>query len=155
MKNGRHWPLLLVGLLAAGVSANVYLLIRATGDPSFSVEPDYYAKAVAWDAHLAQMGRNEVLGWRSEVDADARGVLVRVADRDGRPVGGATVTFEAFPMARGNQIVRGALGETADHAYRAEIPLSRRGMWEFRLSVLRGGDTFTAVVRQDVPGAGR
>ena len=152
MKNGRHWPILVVALLTAGVSSNVYFLVRATGDPSFSVEPDYYAKAVAWDAHLAQLARNEALGWRAEIEADARGVVVRVADREGRPVAGATVTLEAFPLARGNQIVRGALEETAAHAYRAALPFSRAGLWEFRLSILRGDDAFTAVLRQDVFG---
>jgi nitrogen fixation protein FixH len=154
VKSGRHWPFLIVGLLAAGVAANVLLLVRASADPSFSVEPDYYAKAVAWDAHLAQLARSEALGWTAELTAGTDGVMVRIADRDRRPVAGAAVTLEAFPLARGNQIVRGALDETSDHAYRAPLPIARRGLWEFRLTVRRGGDTFVAVVAHDVaPGA--
>ncbi|HJQ97729.1 MAG TPA: FixH family protein [Candidatus Polarisedimenticolaceae bacterium] len=151
MKRGAHWPVVIVSLLAAGVTANVYLLVRATGDPSFSVEPDSYAKAIAWDAHLAQVARNEALGWRAEVSAGASGVVVRLSDRDGRKVTGATVMLEAFPIARGNQVVRAALEETADHGYGAGLPLARSGLWEFRISVFRGGDTFTAVLDQDVP----
>ena len=43
------------------VSANLFLLVRATGDPSFAVESDYYAKAVAWDAHQAQAARGDAI----------------------------------------------------------------------------------------------
>ena len=153
MKRGAHWPFLIVALLAGGVGANVYLLVRASSDPSFSVEPDYYAKAVAWDAHLEQARRNAALGWRAELSTGAGGVLVRVTDRDGRAVAGARVDLEAFPMARGNQVVRGTLLETGDHAYRADLPVTRPGLWEFRLAVVRRADTFTAVVSQDVAGA--
>jgi nitrogen fixation protein FixH len=150
VKRGAHWPFLLAGLLAGGVGANVYLLVRASTDPSFSVEPDYYAKAVAWDAHLDQIRKNADLGWRAEVSTGAPGVVIRLSDREGRPVAGARVDLEAFPLARGNQIVRGTLLETADHDYRAELPVRRPGLWEFRVAAVRDADTFTAVVQQDV-----
>jgi len=152
VKRGAHWPFLLAGLLAAGVGANVYLLVRASTDPSFSVEPDYYAKAVAWDAHAAQLRKNADLGWTADLSTGAAGVVVRLSDREGRPVAGARVDLEAFPLARGNQVVNGSLLETADHGYRADLPIKRPGLWEFRLTAVRDADAFTAVVQQDVGG---
>jgi hypothetical protein len=35
------------------------------------------------------------------------------------------------------------------------VPVSRPGLWEFRVAAVRGADTFTAVVDQDAPGAAR
>ena len=162
MKRGWYWPLLLGGLLLAGVSANLFLLMRATGDPSFAVESDYYAKAVAWDAHQAQAAKNAALGWSaalevapaSLVTGDA-GVVLRLVDRDGRPVAGAKVTLEAFHNARAAAVVHAVLEENAEHAYLAQAPVVRPGLWEFRIAAERGVDLFTSTLEQDVPGLSR
>ena len=162
MKKGWYWPLLLVGLLASGVGANMYFMARAIGDPSFAVEPDYYAKAVAWDAHQAQARENADLGWSvmlSVAEAD-RGtgraqVVLTLADRSGRPVPGATVGLTAFHNARAADIVTSTLSETAEHEYVAEVPIVRPGLWEFRVVAARGLETFTATLDQDAPGDGR
>jgi nitrogen fixation protein FixH len=162
MTKGWYWPFLLVALLASGVGANIYFMCRALGDPSFAVEPDYYAKAVAWDAHQAQASRNADLGWTLALNvapAD-RGtgrarVVAHFADRDGRPLSGLAVGLEAFHNARAADIVQAQLAETAEHDYAAEVAITRPGLWEFRLRALRGTETFTAVLEQDAPGADR
>jgi len=159
MKKGWYWPLLLAGLLASGVGANIYFMCRAVGDPSFAVEPDYYAKALAWDAHLAQARENAALGWSvalAVAPAD-RGtgrarVVATLADRDGRPLPGLTVGLTAFHNARAAEVVTATLAETAEHAYAADVAVSRPGLWEFRLTAARGMESFTAVVDQDAPG---
>ena len=162
MKRGWYWPLLLAGLLASGVGANIYFLTRAVGDPSFAVEPDYYAKAVAWDAHQAQARANLALGWKVAVDVEpaslATGrarVVARLTDRDGRTIDGAAVALRAFHNARAADVLEAPLVETAEHDYAAELAIVRPGLWEFRLEARRGGATFTAVVDQDAPGAAR
>jgi len=71
MKKGWYWPFFLVGLQASGVGANLYFMSRAISDPSFAVEPDYYAKAIAWDAHQAQARDNAELGWELKLDVAA------------------------------------------------------------------------------------
>jgi nitrogen fixation protein FixH len=162
VKKGWYWPVLLVGLLAAGVGANVYFMCRAVSDPSFAVEPDYYAKAVAWDAHQTQARENVELGWTvalSVAPAD-RGtgrarVVVTLDDRNGKPVPGLTVALQAFHNARASDIVTSTLVETPEHDYAGDVPVSRPGLWEFRVAAVRGADTFTAVVDQDAPGAAR
>ncbi len=159
MKKGWYWPFLLVGLLASGVGVNLYFMSCAISDPSFAVEPDYYAKAIAWDAHQAQARDNAELGWTLELavaPADpgtgrAR-VVASLLDRDGLPVPGLTVGLEAFHNARASQEVRSELVETAEQAYEADVAVSRPGFWEFRVAATRGTEVFTAIVDQDAPG---
>lgn len=160
MKKGWYWPFLLVGLLGSGVAANVYFLARAVGDPSFAVEPDYYAKALAWDAHQAQARENVTLGWSVTLEvtptnlATGRArVVAKLTDRDGRLVSGAAVGLTAFHNARAAEVLTALLAETAEHDYAADVPIVRPGLWEFRVAATRGTETFTAVVDQDAPGA--
>ena len=51
-------------VLALTVAGNLWVMRIANADPSFSVEPDYYRKAVDWDSTMAQRARNEALGWQ-------------------------------------------------------------------------------------------
>ena len=70
MKPSTRWPLGITALLALFVGVNVYLMRVANDDPSFSVEPDYYHKAVVFDSTIAQERRNVVLGWRASTSID-------------------------------------------------------------------------------------
>lgn len=162
MKSGRHWPLLLALLLVSGVLANVYFMTRAVSDPSFAVEPDYYQKAVAWDAHQAQARENAALGWSLALTVAAADpgtgrarLVAALLDREGRRLPGLTVGLTAFHNARAAQVLTATLTETPEHAYAADVAVVRPGLWEFRLSATRGEETFTAVVDQDAPGGPR
>jgi len=162
MTRGWYWPLLLAALLAAGVGVNLYFMARAVGDPSFAVEPDYYAKAVAWDAHQAQARVNADLGWQLALTVSAadRGtgrarVVAGLTDRDGRALSGLTVGLVAFHNARAANILEATLTETAAHEYAADLAVVRPGIWEFRIVATRGAATFTAVADLDAPGASR
>ena len=64
MKRGSWWPIGITAVLATTVAANVWVATIASDDPSFAIEPDYYAKAIAWDSTLAQARTNATLGWR-------------------------------------------------------------------------------------------
>jgi nitrogen fixation protein FixH len=159
MKTGWHWPVLLIVLLVSGVLTNIYFMCRAVSDPSFAVEPDYYQKAVAWDAHQAQARENPTQGWRLALAVAAADpatgrarVVAQLVDREGHPVPGLTVGLEAFHNARAAQVVKATLSETADHAYAADVAVTRPGLWEFRVAAARGAERFTAVVDQDAPG---
>lgn len=153
MKPGWPWPLLIAALLALGVGVNLALMVAATGDPSFSVEPDYYTKAVRWDDRMAQEARNAGLGWRVEVDAvpEAEGcrVAVSIVDRAGVAVADADVSLEAFHNARASTVLTAALVPTGA-GYAALLPMRRAGLWEFRIAARRGPTTFTAVLTRDV-----
>jgi nitrogen fixation protein FixH len=160
MQKGWYWPFLLGGLLAAGVGANLYFLARAVSDPSFAVEPDYYEKAVAWDAHQTQARNNVELGWSvvlevapADIATGRARVIAKLTGRDGRPVAGASVELEAFHNARAADRLSATLVETAGHDYAADLPVVRPGLWEFRIAARRASETFTAVLDQDAPGA--
>lgn len=156
-RKARFWaltPVALLGLMLVGWAVMMTLAVR---DPGFSLEPDYYKKALSWDAQQAQKAENARLGWR--VDMDQLGVAsagvpavfeLHLRDASGAPVAGARASIEAFYNARASQRVSSNLAEGEAGQYRFALPIRHGGLWEFRLTVRRGTLTFTDVVRRDV-----
>ncbi|RMG12758.1 MAG: hypothetical protein D6731_13340 [Planctomycetota bacterium] len=142
----RRWTLAIVSLLGFGVFVHGVLLAYALSDPSAVAEPDYYAKALAWDEHLRQEAQNRALGWRLEVSATPRPsgqrLFVRLLDRDGRPLAGAKVHVLAFHKARRAESIEVELPEVSG-GYAAELPARRPGLWELRFACQHGGQRFT------------
>lgn len=155
---GWYWPVGLAALLVGSAGANIALLVITSRDASFAVEPDYYAKALAWDETMAQQARNEALGWSLGLRVEPAGERGRVtvaaglADRAGAPLLGAQLAIEARHNARANRVLTAAL-EPRGTGYAAAMPLARPGLWEFRVRVTRGPDVFTATLMRDVPEA--
>lgn len=159
MSRGWYWPWIVVVLLLLAIGANGILLLKATTDPSFAVEPDYYRKALDWNQTQAQARLNSELGWTAEVAVEPVPsvpgrvhVRTRVTDRNGLPLDGALITLEVFHNARSRDRIAASLTPQADGVYVAELPMRRDGVWEFRLRAVRGKDVFTAVLDQDVTG---
>jgi hypothetical protein len=165
---GRLWPIAIVGVLAVTVVANVAILQVASEPDHFTMEPEAYAKAVAWDSILEVRAASAALGWHATgrvvavegVPARAR-VIVTLCDRGGRPVEGALVRVEAIhnrqarrlratlPASAGAGGAAGAAGE-----YAATLPLSRPGLWELRVDAERAGERFVTSLRADLEPAG-
>lgn len=160
-RRGLGWPIAMSAILAGTVALNFWVMHLARSDPSFAVEPDYYARAVHWDDELAQRRRNAALGWRlsSTVSraaagaADTARLRVRLTDAAGRPLGDATVAVEAFAVARSATVHRARLaaadGTTGD--YDGRLDMRQPGQWELRVVATRGDDRFTAVQRLEAP----
>jgi nitrogen fixation protein FixH len=129
----------------------------AKADPAFAVEPDYYARAVAWDEHMAQGRRNAALGWRASATltlaaSPAQGrVTVNLSDADGRPLDEAQVTVEAMHNARASRRHHVALRTTGNGTYDGVLAAERPGAWELRLTAVRDSARFTETIRLDVP----
>jgi nitrogen fixation protein FixH len=147
----------IVALLGVSLSANLVLLVLAVDDPSFAVEPEYYEKAMAWDARRAQDRHNEELGWSLDLEVDpetsqagSHRVEARLLDRDGAPLEGATVRLQTFHNARAGQILETTLLPAGEGRYRATLALGRPGLWEFRFVVERGEETYTERLLRDV-----
>ena len=155
---GWYWPVGLAALLVGSAGANIALVVITSRDASFAVEPDYYAKALAWDETMAQQARNEALGWSLGLRVEPTGELGRVtvavglSDGAGVPLPGARIAIEALHNARASRVLTAVL-EPRDLGYAAVMPLSRPGLWEFRVRVTRGPDVFTATLMRDVPEA--
>lgn len=170
------WALFPVVLLGGLMSLVGTLVVIATRDPGFAVEPDYYQKAVDWDAQRALEARSAALGWKtswrfddgpratadgpSAVDdaapAHARNarVTLELSDASGRPIEGAAVQVTALHNARANAQQALILSEFDAGRYAATWLVTRDGLWEFRLTVARAGDHFTATHRAELNALG-
>lgn len=156
-KKGRFWALVPVGLLGLTLVGWAVMITIAVDDPGFAVEPNYYQKALHWDAQQAQHAENERLGWRvdlAQVSRSSSGrnatFVVRVHDHGGRSISGARISVEAFFNARAAHRISAKLTEVGNGSYRLEMPIQEPGLWEFRLAVRKGPTLFTDVVRHDV-----
>ena len=162
MKKGLGWPVAMATILAITVGANIWVMRIASADPSFAIEPDYYARAVRWDSTMAQERRNHALGWTVTPVLGAfdprRGATLRVVVTapDGARISDATVQVAAFAVARSARRVDVALAP-AGGGYDALVPVTHGGAWELRLDVRRGADRMVVTRRVEAvpaPGSG-
>jgi len=156
----RFWPILIVGFLTANAVGVGILIFAASSDPSHQVEPNYYAKALAWNAYMAQVRKNHRLGWSQEVSllrTDSKGAIVhsRLRDRSGAPLSGASIQLQAFHKARAGQVWRLVLKEQAPGSYQAPIPAARSGIWELRFVIDRDGQHFTQRLDRELSASSR
>jgi hypothetical protein len=159
MKRGTMWPIGIAAVLLTTVGANIALYYVAGNDPSFVIEPNYYAKAIAWDSTMAQSALNQRLGWHlaPAVTAysarDGATLSVTLTDSVGAPIDDATVKVAAVYNARAATVLESTLRYDRP-VYVAHLPVSHRGQWELRFDVSRGGKRFTTTERVEVVEAG-
>lgn len=149
------WPFpgLVFVLIGLSLTMGAITVTVATNDPSFGLEEDYFAKAVAWDETAAQMQANKDLGWTADVELSTtvdgkgeRSVMVLITDKQGNPVDGASVEAFAYHNARRSDTFGFELIEIAPGRYSAGQPMSRDGKWTVRLRVTLGDKVFTVSV---------
>jgi len=156
MKQGMGWPIGVATILALTVAANVAVMRIANDDPSFSVEPDYYRKAVHFDSTMAQQRTNLALGWGFDAAIDSIGdgthtrLAVRLRDASASPLPGARVAVMARFNARANDTLTAVLEEQAPGTYVATLPIAHPGEWEVRIDATQGSQRFSASSRVTV-----
>jgi hypothetical protein len=145
---------MILGGMFAGLGTMTYL---ALDDPGFALESNYYDKAVHWDRSQAEAEASRELGLTVSVaralKLTASGHIdleLQVTDRGGAAYGGADVLVEAFANAHAAHVEQLRLREAAAGAYTARIVGGARGLWELRVSVVRGRERFQQVLRVDV-----
>jgi nitrogen fixation protein FixH len=149
------WPVGIALVLFLSAASNIAVMFIARSDAAFAVEPDYYAKAVNWDGTMAQERANAALGWRAVATLDLATpgtpgtITVRLTDRSGVALAGATVGVEAMHNARASQRYAAALTERSPGHYTAALDAHRPGAWEVRVSAARESMRFTAALRLD------
>jgi len=158
MKKGWYWPWFIGVLLVATAAGQGVMLYAATHDSTFSIEPDYYKKAVAFDTVIKQDRENVALGWTAKATIGAlvdgtREVVLTLADSAAHPLADAHVRVTAIHNLEGDRHVTQALSVDADGRFAAKLPLVRAGLWELRVDVRRGHERFTPSLRVEAPGA--
>jgi nitrogen fixation protein FixH len=154
MNAAKLWPLAIVSVLAVTVGANVLILVLANEPDAAAIEPDYYRKAVAWDSTLAQRAHDRALGWKVDAELGSPGpggvpIHARLTDAAGAALAGAKVSVEAIHNAEALRRPPVLLSAAPDSGYAGVLPLDRRGLWELRFEVRRGGERFTATLRRE------
>ena len=153
MKAGMGWPIGITVMLGATVAGNLVMMRIANNDPSFSVEPDYYKKAVVYDSTMAQTHRNLDLGWGVQTFADSivagQPTRLRVVLRDEKalPLRDAHVEATVLFNARANNLTTATLTNEGAGVYTATVPINTPGEWEVRVSARRDTAHFTARTR--------
>jgi len=143
-----RWPFIIIGLLAVQMICILIMVRIAGADPAFGVEPDYYEKAVKWDATAQARANADRAGWT--VDAllgpitglhHQREFRVTLLDPSGSPIENATVRLELFPHARSAARQSATLTPLNPGVYATSVTTARTGLWEARLDIIHAGAT--------------
>ena len=62
------WPIFLTSLITIHVVSVVVMVIVATHDSSFAVEPDWYQKSLHYDQTAEQQRANSRLNWSVQLE---------------------------------------------------------------------------------------
>ncbi|MBL8696852.1 MAG: FixH family protein [Alphaproteobacteria bacterium] len=146
-------PWIFVGGMLVVVAVNAAMVATALTSFSGLAYPDAFGRGVAYNRVIADVERQERLGWtwRVSLDADAarrsESLRLDLADSAGRPLTGAQVAVSIErPVERGAPI-HVELRETAQGRYVGEVALPQRGQWDVKLAIARAGDTVAGVNR--------
>ena len=153
-----RWAWAPAALLFTLIGTQVGVLAVVLDDPTFSTEPDYYRKAVDWDAHMARVRQSQALGWstRARLEHAAPGasrapsLIVAISDRDGEPVSGARLQALAIFNSSAARPLLLTPTEAAPGEYRAELGVFHAGTWELRLQAQRAGEHYEARLRLEL-----
>lgn len=145
-------PWIFVGGMLVVVAVNIGMITTALSSFSGLAHRDAFGRGVAYNRVLADVERQERLGWNWRVTLDGLAggqevLRVNLSDAEGRPLGGARV--EAIlerPVERGQPIAV-AFHETSAGSYVTDLALPQRGQWDVKLSIARAEDTVSAVNR--------
>ncbi|MCA9680252.1 MAG: FixH family protein [Kofleriaceae bacterium] len=143
---GARWIAFVVLLLVGNIAA-MGVLAAKSGDPTPRVIPNYYQRAVTYDAVMADQQASLELGWVARIrldGGDAARLEVDLVDALGGPIDGATVTARVHHRSRADQQVDLALTETAPGRYAAPLVAAHAGLYETEIVAERDGARFVA-----------
>ena len=152
---GRWWVRGVVAVLAGVVALNVWVIRLAASGGGVNAEPDYYRKAVAWDAEQAAAVASAALGWHATAAVAARTgdhtvLRLTLVDAEGTPVRDAAISVTARWNGDATEALTGA-AVAHDGIWSVALPLTRAGLHEVRITAVRGGDRFGQLLKLDVP----
>ena len=153
------WPGFVTLLLCFSVGTGVVAVYAANSDGGAEIVEGYELGAEQWEKEREQARENRRLGWEVDLQttpATAGGPATRVAvtvrEEGGEPVGGLDGTVELRSPAKSGALQTSSLTPVPDAPgrYRVELPLQRRGLWDFVVRLRHGGDEFVTRVRKEI-----
>jgi hypothetical protein len=152
-----RWTSLIVGLLVLQVGLCGLGVFFALRGKAVVVEADYYNKALNWDQKQAQLRAARELAWgvdlsvgQSSTTQGQRALMLNLADAQGAAITDATVDVAYFHHARPRDVRQADLKSAGQGLYASSLPLDRRGLWEFRLTIHRGDQVFVETLQKDL-----
>ncbi|MEO1584298.1 MAG: FixH family protein [Planctomycetota bacterium] len=149
------WPGIIFGLISISMTLMTITFVLAITDSSFGLEEDYYAKAVAWDDTSSILARSNSLGWSAAItisdsldERGNRGVMIVLTDSQGDNVDASLVEAMTFHHARRTETLAPTFARIGPGRFSAGAPLTRPGIWQFRLRFEKGSEVF--LVKSDV-----
>ncbi|MBS0187439.1 MAG: FixH family protein [Planctomycetes bacterium] len=144
------WPALIIGLILTNATIVGVTVYFATSDRTVTVEPDYYAKALAYDSVIQQRETNRKLGWAASPffkvgdDGQTLELHLTLTDAAGKAVTDANVSALVFAnlAPRDRQSVKLTPG-IAPGEYIARVRPTATGQWRAEFTVSKGSTTFT------------
>jgi hypothetical protein len=146
IESGMHWPVMLVLLFMTSASFVITTAFLGAGTGSRMIEPDYYARAVDWDATKERLDAAKTLGWSFEPgispDLDGSGsrlVSLHLTDEYGEPIEDAQVDLILFAHTEAHERTETGLAHSGAGMYQSRVKgMGTRGLWELRVLVTRG-----------------
>jgi nitrogen fixation protein FixH len=127
------------GVVLAVNGAMIYSAV-STHTGVVAIEP--YRKGLHYNDRIAESERQDRLGWTLALDVRLDGgVLLRLADDDGRPVRGLKISASLGRPSTNRHDVALTLVETEPGAYAAATPRLSAGSWLFAFEAMRSGSS--------------
>lgn len=159
VRRSKIWPGMIFALIGLNMTIVGFTIYFATADRSVATEPDYYAKALNYDAEIKLREASRALGWTASAAlrpaADQRGMdlTITLADHEGKPIDGAQVSAVVFANVRsGNRQKLKLVQDSSASVYAAPVRIDRSGIWHVRVSAVRGDQAFARETDLLVPG---
>ncbi len=136
-RRSRWIPWVFVGGMLLVVAVNGVLVVAAIATFTGVTAGGAYDRGRAYNRVLEEAARQDALGWRGTIAAEAGMLRIAVADREGLPVAGRLDGILRAPL-EGVEIPLGLIA-TAPGRWQAPLDLPRAGQWEARLTLTGPG----------------
>jgi len=134
---GRHMLAAIIAFFAVVIGANAVLAVVAAGSWTGLVARNGYVESQHYSEVLADAARQELLGWRSDLEADADGVVFKITDATGRPLPGLAVAARLGRPTNEAEDRAVELDDRGDGLYAADGGLAA-GAWNVEVTARDG-----------------
>ena len=151
------WPGFVTALLTFSVGVGAVTVYAANSDGGPQVVENYDEKAANWGEELERRRNSRALGWQMSLEtfepagaSEQTRVEITLRDASGQPLTGLTGSVDLRrPSLAGVQATSKLKSvPSKPGVYRAELPVNRRGLWDFDITAERGDDLFVKTVRK-------